>query len=470
MSNLNIQFTEFLIQNNFANIHKKWLVAVSGGLDSVVLCHLCYSHKIPFTMAHCNFQLRDQESERDEAFVRVFAKTLNVELLVKQFDTKKYAADKNMSIQVAARALRYNWFDEIIKEARSKKLAQEKDKKAEMQAPPSTNHPLPSILATAHHADDNLETVFFNLFRGTGIRGLRGILPVQQQIIRPMLNMHKPEILEYATANGLSWVEDSSNASDKYSRNFIRNQILPMIKEILPAAEKNVVKSLEQLREAEMLYEQAIELHKKKLLELKGNEIHIPILKLAKSKPLNAILFEILKPYHFTALQTQGAAALLESETGSFIVSTTHRIFKNRNWLIIAPLQTELAQHILIEKGEETINFLEGQLMLKQLPTANHQLSTATEMAQLDATHITFPLILRPWKTGDYFYPLGMQKKKKLSKFFIDKKIAKTDKEKIWVIESNKKILWVVGHRIDDRFKLTDNTKDILELRFKPNV
>lgn len=463
-------------QNIFLN-NRKWLLAVSGGVDSVVLCHLCHSHKINFAMAHCNFQLRGDESERDETFVRQLAEQLGVEIFVKRFDTTIYAAKKNVSIQVAARELRYDWFYEILKaqDTRNKEQGSNLEKTkttAEFPNNSDANSRLTShvsCLATAHHADDNLETVMFNLFRGTGIRGVRGILPVQNNVIRPMLEMQKADILQYAKEKELSWVEDSSNASDKYSRNFIRNQVLPMMKEILPSADKNFTKTMEQLREAEILYEQAIDLHKKKLLEIKGNEVHIPILKLAKAKPLQAILFEILKPYHFTALQTEEAVTLLESETGSYILSASHRVFKNRNWLIIAPLQTEIATNILIEKDVKEIVFPTGKLYLKQLPTANYQLPTDADIAMLDAKDIAFPLILRPWKQGDYFYPLGMQKKKKLSKFFIDQKLSKTDKEKVWVIESNKKILWVVGHRIDNRFKCVDSTKALLELRFKPN-
>jgi tRNA(Ile)-lysidine synthase len=475
--NIKSIFNHFLRENYVFGSNQKWLVAVSGGVDSVVLCHLCHSHKIPFAMAHCNFQLRGEESERDEIFVRELAKQLDAELFVKRFDTKTYAAENNVSIQVAARELRYTWFDEILKpddgrrtkdDIRGRKK-DEKNSHHKLSTLLSANRQLPTSLATAHHADDNLETVMFNLFRGTGIRGIRGILPVQGSIIRPMLEMQRVDILQYAKENGLSWVEDSSNVSDKYSRNFIRNQVLPMMKEILPSAEKNFTKTMEQLREAEILYEQAIDVHKKKLLEIRGNEVHIPILKLAKAKPLQAILFEMLKPFHFTALQTEEAIALMESETGSFVVSASHRIFKNRNWLIIAPLQTEIATNILIEKEIGEVLFPNGKLNLKQLSTINYQLSTDAKIAMLDSKEITFPLILRPWKQGDYFYPLGMQKKKKLSKFFIDQKLSKTDKEKVWVIESNKKILWVVGHRIDNRFKCTEATKALLELRFRPS-
>jgi tRNA(Ile)-lysidine synthase len=220
------------------------------------------------------------------------------------------------------------------------------------------------------------------------------------------------------------------------------------------------------LGEAEQLYNQAIDLHKTKLLETKGNEIHIPVLKLQNTKPLSSIVYEIIKAYNFTAHQTEEVIALLQSESGKYILSPTHRIIRNRKWLIIAPNQTTEASNILIEKHDNKITFDQGELQIayaSEPSTINHQLSTA----QLDIKELKYPLLLRKWKQGDYFYPLGMQKKKKLSRFFIDQKLSLTQKENVWVIESNKKILWVVGMRIDDRFKITDKTKQVLQIELK---
>jgi len=447
---------------------KQWLVAVSGGLDSVVLCYLCKQNNVPFAMAHCNFQLRGTESDRDKDFVISLAKAMDKTLFQKDFDTKEYMAKTGKSVQVAARDLRYTWFNELL------------SNNANPQPPIYDHHPLfvndhsplsttYSLLATAHHANDNIETVLMNLFRGTGIKGLRGIQPVHDKIIRPLLGITKEAMLEYAKAQGLSWVEDSSNSSDKYTRNFIRNQVMPLMEQVIPRDEMGFEKSLEMLAEAEMLYDEAIAQHKKKLVEIKGSETHIPVLKLAASKPLKSIVYEIIKPFGFSSAQTDEVISLLESESGKYVASATNRIIRNRSWLIIAPQKTENAGFVLIEKGEEHISFAEGEFNI-QSSTFNPQfsISKSADVALLDVAAIQFPIILRPWKQGDYFYPLGMMKKKKLSRFFIDQKISKTDKEKIWVIESNKKILWVVGHRIDERFKVTDATSAVVRMQWKP--
>ncbi len=435
-----------------ANCHL--LLAVSGGVDSVVLTDLIAKSGFDFTILHCNFQLRGDESKRDESFVRSLGEKYIKTVLVKTFDTNSYATENKISIQVAARELRYNWFKEIN----------------ETLVFPDSR--LPAIdyrlITTAHHADDNIETVLINFFRGTGIQGLKGIQPYikEQHLIRPLLNFRKYELLQYAKENNLSFVEDSSNSSDKYTRNYFRNQLIPSIKEIFSNAEENILNNIERFNEAEMLYSQAIRLHRKKLIEEKGNEFHIPILKLKKAEPLHTIVWEIIKDFNFSSAQTDEVIKLLDADNGSSIQSTTHRIIRNRKWIIIATLQTEVANHILIEKGEKHIVFANGELNLEilsaPLPTPDSRLLTHIDFAKL-----SFPLMLRPNKKGDYFYPLGMQKKKKLNRFFIDQKLSATDKEKVWVIESNKKIVWVIGLRIDDRFKITSSTKQILQISFR---
>ena len=260
----------------------------------------------------------------------------------------------------------------------------------------------------------------------------------------------------------MEFVEDSSNASDKYTRNYFRNQLIPSIQKVFPSVEDNLLNNIERFNEIDLLYQQAIEVHKKKLVELKGNEIHIPVLKLLKTQPLKTVIYEIIKEFGFTSHQTDEVANLLSSESGKFVSSSTHKIIKNRNWLIIAPKNTLETAHILLDEEDKQIDFEEGKLMLKHSNLKAGNIPTSNLIAALDTTEIKFPLLLRKWKQGDYFYPLGMQKKKKLSKFFIDQKKSLNDKEKIWVIESNKRILWIVGERIDDRFKITDKTKQVL--------
>lgn len=449
------KFIEFIKKENLFQPKDKLLLAVSGGVDSVVLCELCKQGGYDFVIAHCNFQLRGEESERDEQFVRTLAKKYNAEIFVRKFETEKYAEEKKLSIQVAARELRYEWFNQIV----NGQCSMVNSENAQTHNPQFTTH-----ILTAHHANDNIETLLMNLFKGTGINGLRGILPKQEKIMRPLLFAKKEELLEFAKENALGYVEDSSNASDKYTRNFFRNQLIPSIQKVFPQAEDNLLNSIERFRDIEILYRQSIELHKKKLLEKKGGEIHIPVLKLLQSEPLPTIIYEIIKDFGFTSNQTEEVIKLLKSDTGKYVQSSSYRVLKNRNWLIISPVDSTIAENILIETEDQTIQFSKGKLKFEKLQNTNYQPQTTNSIANLDADEITFPLLLRKWKQGDYFYPLGMNKKKKLSRFFIDQKLSLTEKENIWVLEMNRKITWVVGKRIDDRVKITPKTKNILKI------
>jgi tRNA(Ile)-lysidine synthase len=346
---------------------------------------------------------------------------------------------------VAARTLRYQWFYKLLENSTT------------------GNDPIKYIL-TAHHLDDNIETVLMNFFKGTGITGLRGIEARHEKIVRPLLFASKKEIKNYADENGLQWVEDSSNESIKYTRNLFRNEIIPSIEKVYPSVMKNLSANIERAKDAEVLYRQAIDAHKKKILACKGNDVLIPVLKLQKSEPIRTITYEIIKDYGFSSHQVDEVLKLLESESGKYILSATHRILRNRAWLIISPIKEEEQAIILIEKDGE-VKFEKGKLSVKQVAQA--EISSDPNTALINAKEITFPLFLRRWKEGDYFYPLGMQKKKKLARFFIDQKLSLLEKEKAWVIESNKKIVWVVGYRIDDRFKITDQTKQFLQLKIK---
>ncbi len=436
--NLLFLFKDYIHQQHLFNTKDKLLLAVSGGVDSVVMCELCKQAGYQFAIAHCNFQLRGDDSTRDEQFVEALAKKYNAAFHTITFDTTAISKTQKKSIEETARNLRYKWFEKIRTENGY------------------------TFTATAHHANDNVETVLMNFFRGTGIKGLHGILPKQNKVVRPLLFAKKEALILFAKENNLQFVKDYTNEQNDFTRNYFRNELIPAVQKVFPGAEENVLKNITRLAEAELLYNEAIDVHKKKLIEIKGNEVHIPVLKLVQTKPLATILFEIIKPFNFTAHQTEEIAALLQSESGKYVQSSTHRIIRNRKWLIISPHKTELAANILIEENIKEIKFGNGVLQIEELPalsTINNQLSTA----QLDAAIIKFPLLLRKCKQGDYFYPLGMQKKKKLSRFFIDQKLSLTEKEKVWVLESNKKILWVIGMRIDDRFKLTDKTKSVIQ-------
>jgi len=438
-------FQNFVQQNHLFTKKDQLLIAVSGGVDSIVLCELCCRAGFNFSIAHCNFQLRGQESDGDEQFVKELAGKYAVPFFIKKFNTEEYATENKLSIQVAARELRYNWFTELVNES---------------------NNRLNKLL-TAHHADDNIETIAMNFFKGSGINGLKGILPKSGNIIRPLLFATKDEILLFAKDSQLTFREDSSNNSDKYTRNYFRNQLLPAMQKVFPQVKENLLHNAERFKEINSIYNEALEKIKGKLIVNKGNEIHLPILKLQKINALYTILFEIIKEYGFTPSQLGDIVQLINAETGKYVVSNTHRIFKNRSWLIIHPLAENTSAHYLIEPGNESTSFPAGE-MIVSFTNAPVEINKASNIAMLNANEIKFPLILRKWKKGDYFYPLGMRKKKKISRFLIDQKIPLHQKENTWVIESNKKIIWVVGHRIDERFKLTDFVSNILILRLVP--
>lgn len=439
------QFAAYIKAGNLFQQKDKLFIAVSGGVDSVVLCELCKEAGYDFAVAHCNFQLRGAESDGDEEFVKGLAAKYAVELFVKKFETEKYASENKLSIQVAARELRYAWFYQLIKQ--------------------ETNEPINYIL-TAHHANDNIETLLMNFFKGTGIAGLQGIHSKSgknNRLVRPLLFAKKEQLLQYAKENQLPYREDSSNLSDKYTRNYFRNQLIPSLQEFYPQAEDNLLDNIRRFKDIHVLYGRSVDTLKKKLVFKKGNEFHIPVLKLLKTPALHTVVYEIIKDFDFTAAQAEDVIKLLGSDSGKYITSQTHRILHNRNWLIISTLQTKEAAHFIIEEKDAQIIFFDHKLTIEKNDKPG-KIDPAPAIAQLDVQDIKFPLLLRRWKQGDYFYPLGMKKKKKLSRFFIDHKLSLLQKEDTWVIEMNKKIVWVVGHRIDDRFKVTAQTKEVLKL------
>jgi tRNA(Ile)-lysidine synthase len=322
------------------------------------------------------------------------------------------------------------------------------------------------FILTAHHLDDNIETSLMNFFRGTGIAGLRGILPKHGGLVRPLLPFSKEELLGYARQNGLIWVEDSSNESDKYARNYLRHHLIPLVETIYPAVSGNLAANIRRFKDTELLYIQAVELHKKKLCEKRNGEVHIPVLKLQHTIPLKSVLFEIVRDFTFGPQQLDDIMNLLSGDTGKYVQSPTHRILRNRKWLIITPNDAEGSGHLLIEEtGSWAIQG--GGIHLRLMAGNSVDLRAGRQLAQLDAGKIKFPLLFRRWKKGDYFYPLGMKKKKKLARFLIDHKMSLPDKEKVWVLEMNKKIIWVAGLRIDDRFRITDQTMEILHIEMR---
>jgi tRNA(Ile)-lysidine synthase len=449
------QFRSTIKNSNLFSPKDKLLLAVSGGVDSVVLCELCQQGGFDFIVAHCNFKLRGEESNRDEQFVKQLGKKYSVEVLVRQFDTDKYAAENKLSTQEAARELRYDWFAEIVRSRESGIGSQEPGVKTR------------SFLLTAHHADDNNETVLMNFFRGTGLHGLTGIPASAGCIRRPLLGFSKEELLEFAKENKLEYVEDSSNQSSKYTRNFFRNEIIPAISKVYPQIKDNLQGNISRFKEIEKLYQLGVAGLKKKLCKAKGKEIYIPV-KLLMGYNNRALIYEIISGYGFNEKQVDEVVKLAESESGKYIQSPENnfRIIKHRHWFIISPVTATESENIIIEEGDHLIQFGKGVLEIER--TSSFKAQTSNNKVSLDAKEIQFPLLLRKCKTGDYFYPLGMKKKKKINRFLIDQKLSKTDKENVWVLESNQRIIWVVGHRIDERFKIIESTKTALHFVLSP--
>ena len=438
------EFREFIRRERLFSSGDRLLVAVSGGLDSVVLCELLQRAGFDLVIAHCNFCLRGEESERDEQFVRGLALRYGREVMVKRFDTMAYASSRRVSVQVAARELRYAWFKEVTGDR--------------------------GYVVTAHHRDDNIETLLMNFFKGTGISGLRGMLPQQGNVARPLLFAGREEIRAFAVAEGLEWVEDSSNESDKYTRNYFRHRVIPLIEEVYPGAVQNLGANIGRFREIEAVYRKSIDQQLKRLLEPRGKEVWVPVLKLKGAEPQATLVYEMIVPFGFSAQQVAEVVGLLDSGSGKYVCSATHRVLRDRNWLIISPLETKVGPlTILVEAADREVVYEEGRLLQQRMAVEDVPADLAgSAVAWLDAREVEYPLLLRKWRIGDYFYPLGMRKKKKLSRLFIDSKLSLAEKERVWVLESNKKILWVVGMRIDDRCRIGAGTTEVVRIEWLP--
>jgi tRNA(Ile)-lysidine synthase len=421
---------------------KTILLAVSGGVDSMVMAELFLKSGISFAVAHCNFQLRGEEADKDQQLVEDFTKKNNIPFHVARFDTKQRSEEWKKGIQETARILRYERLDSIRAEH---------------------NY---AVIATAHHANDNAETLLINLFKGTGIAGLHGIQEKNGNIIRPLLFAGKAEIAEYAKQNGIAYREDASNSSDDYLRNAVRRHLIPTAEEWFPGAVQHVNDSINRFAQAEVLYMKAVEHERKKLIEPRGQDHYIAVRKLIKRVPLETICYELFKPFGCTSQQVSQVISLLSSEPGKFVSTGTHRIIRDRDFLIITADKAAAADFILIEGFPCTIETEHGKFHFS-IEKAPKAIPSANTIACLDADKLSLPLTLRKWKQGDYFYPLGMgMKKKKLSKLFIDQKVPLHEKERIWVLECQKRIAWVSGMRLDERFKLRPVTEKMVKVEF----
>ncbi|UMB53474.1 tRNA lysidine(34) synthetase TilS [Lutibacter sp. A64] len=442
------------INKNLAFLNgKKLLITISGGIDSVVLTHLMHSLEYPISLAHCNFQLRGKDSNKDELFVTELGKKLKIPCAVVKFDTENYAIEKGISTQMAARELRYNWFEKIMKE-------NELD-----------------YIITAHHKDDIIETVLINLTRGTGLDGLTGIPEVNGPIVRPLLPFSRNDILIYATKNKIQWREDQSNSSIKYVRNKIRHKVVPFLKEINPNLLDSLNNTLENLRASQEIVQNCIENIKNDVSITTKNETHFNIEKLKQLSNPKIYLYELLKAYNFT--EWNDVTALLDAQSGKQIFSETHRLLKDRDVLIlseIATIKKPITYKITKNTSKITVPI---KLKFKNIDipfdTKNHQNKVLEELIfnkpntiSIDCDKIQFPLIIRKWQKGDYFYPIGLNGKKKLSKFFKDEKMSLLEKENTWILCTlDNTIIWVIGKRLDERFKVTKTTSKLLKIKYK---
>jgi len=435
------QFQSYIQTNNLFIKADSILLGVSGGIDSIVMFHLFRLSGYKIGIAHCNFSLRGDESDQDEEFVRRLADNYNVPFYSTRFETQKIADDEGISIQMAARDLRYEWFEEIrIKEKYN-------------------------YIAIAHNSDDQIETFLINLTRGTGIKGLTGIKNKSEKVIRPLLFANREEITDFVKRNNFLYREDSSNSSTKYGRNKIRHEVIPMLEKINPNFRKVMIENIQRLKETEQIFNQTIQENYKNCVTEKSNSLLLNIDELKKLDPVETYLHEFLKPYNFSTTQIKDIVSVLDSNPGKQFFSATHRIIKDRDYIILEEISAQSGKLFYINENDFRIEYPIGLLIEKEFKNEGFVIQKDPNIGQLDFDKLVFPLTIRKWQKGDYFMPLGMNNLKKLSDFFIDQKLSISEKENIWILESENKIVWIIGLRPDERFKVTNDTKTILKIQ-----
>jgi tRNA(Ile)-lysidine synthase len=437
------RFLKYIQTEKLFDRHDKLLLGISGGVDSVTLLHLINRLGNEIAVAHCNFNLRGEESDEDEQFVKNLADENGIKCYVCSFATTDYALENGISIEMAARKLRYDWFEKIRKQGHF-------------------DH-----IVVGHHLDDVLETFILNLSRGTGIRGLSGIKPKTGKIVRPLLFANRNEIEDYAEENELSYRFDSSNDDVHIKRNKVRHQILPLIEELNPSFRNNLQRTILNLNQTEAVFLSKIEEVRAQIMKEEGSWITIDKRKLGLLSPLSIYLFELLRPYQFNAVTVENIIESLYANPGNQFFSATNRLVVDREKLIITPIESPNQELYYIEKDqEEVFDPLELSVSVESY-LSGYKIPDSNEIAVFDLEKVNFPLVIRKWQIGEYFCPLGMKGLKKLSDFFIDEKFSIPEKENTWVIASDNKIMWIVGKRIDDRFKVTRTTRLILKMKIE---
>lgn len=431
------EFNDFIKKNALFAPASKILLTVSGGKDSVLMVHLFKLANLNFGIAHCNFNLRAEESTRDEHFVKMLAAAMDVPFYVTHFNTKKFASLNKISTQMAARELRYQWFEMIREKHRY------------------------HLIATAHHLTDVVETLLLNLARGTGISGLHGILPKRGHLIRPILFLSRPRIDELTEQLHLDYVEDSSNKNGDYARNKVRLNILPVLRKINPALEHTFQLNVQRFAETEQVLEQVIQNLRQDVLIHKPDGIYISIDKIMGLSPQALLTYELFKPYGFSEPVVANLLKSLGQESGISFFSSSYQLLLDRKHLILTPLTNYPEQSfMLIHPEDNWIKFRHQCISINHVPM--HDIEYRSTNAYLDAEKLIYPLVCRIWQSGDKFVPLGMKGFKKLSDFFIDRKVPLTSKNQIPIlVNGNGDLVWIAGMRQDNRYKVSDSTKKV---------
>ncbi len=432
----------FIEKENLLSTEVPVIVGLSGGMDSMALLDILTLLGYRCVAAHCNFHLRGEESDRDEEFVKRWCKGVDVPFVSVDFDTRQYASDKKISIEMAARELRYRWFEMM---------------RLQYDA---------AAIAVAHHRDDSVETVLLNLIRGTGIKGLTGISPKNNRVVRPLLCVSREEIARYMAERDIPYMTDSTNNDDLYLRNALRLHVIPLLEELNPSVKETIYRTTQQVAEAEKVYSASV----RESIENVFKHNRIDIQTLRKTPSPQSVLFELLTPMGFGPSPIRDICKSMDAEPGKIFYAEPYRVIKDRDYFLIDRIPDVAAtdQTFLIEtQTEEIFNPLHLTFRTLSLPVG---IQRDKRFLYADYDRLKFPLTLRKWQQGDWFIPFGMKGRKKLSDYFTNRKFNLKDKEDVWVLLSGEEIVWIVGERSDDRFRVTESTANIFHIALSENA